>query len=442
MRPIYFLLDFTLNYAIRIFYPRNDSNNAPKEFLGSTIYVSNHAASFMDPLVVAALRRPIVFFMTRSDVFTPLTRWFLWSVQMLPIYRQLDGDDTKGKNEAVFKTCTRILSGGRNLLIYGEGFTDDVFIRRLKPVKKGAVRIGFLALESLDWKKKIYIAAVGCNYSEPNRMRSDILISYSDKICLNDYREAYEENPNKVIADLTKIIQQLMQDQITHVEKKEEAPFHENIMRITRKGMNSVDFDRSIPLKKRWLYSQALAKWLNKENVSESKSLTSLKKSLDDYFALLKRFRIEDRFLVWKSSAARPTRMRELLFLIVLFPTMLLGVLHCAIPYLLIKRFAEKTFKRKVFWSSVKMVLGKFAIGLFNIPVIFLFHYFIYPSYWLGFVYYALIGLFGLSAYMWVTYLKEFKKKGIIRKTEVGKFIKKREELVHQIRKVLPNEFH
>lgn len=442
MRPIYFLLNFTLNYAIRIFYPRNDSNNAPKEFYGSTIYVSNHAASFMDPLVVAVLRRPIVFFMTRSDVFTPATRWFLWACQMLPIYRQLDGEDTKGKNEAVFKTCTKILSRGRNLLIFGEGFTDDVFIRRLKPVKKGAVRIGFLALESLDWKKKIYLAAVGCNYSNPNTMRSDILISYSDKICLNDYREAYEENPNKVIADLTKVIQQLMQDQITHVEKKEEAPFHENIMRITRKGMNAVDFDRSIPLKKRWNYSRSLANWLNTQDVAESKPLSSLKKSLEDYFALLKRFRIEDRLLVWKSSTARPNRNKEIFLLIVLFPTMLLGVLHCALPYILVKRFAEKKFKRKVFWSSVKMVVGKIAIGLFNIPAIFLFYHFIYPSYWLGFAYYVLIGLFGLSAYMWTYYLMEFKKKGVIRKTDLGKFVKKRQELVKELRKAIPAEFH
>ena len=233
-----------------------------------------------------------------------------------------------------------------------------------------------------------------------------------------------------------------MQDQITHVDKKEEAPFHENIMRITRKGMNPLDFDRSIPLKKRWRYSQSLATWLNSQNVDESKSLSSLKKSLDGYFSLLKRFRIEDRLLVWKSSATHPLRLKELALLILLFPTMLLGVIHCAIPYLLVKRFAEKTFKRKVFWSSVKMVVGKIVIGLVNIPVIFLFYHYVYPSYWLGFLYYASIGLLGLSAYMWVHYLKEFKKKGVIRKTDISKFIKKREEIVQQLQKAIPSEFH
>ncbi|MEZ4889087.1 MAG: hypothetical protein R2779_00585 [Crocinitomicaceae bacterium] len=61
MRFFYLMLKITLQYTLRIFYPRMKMINSPKEFYGRTIYVSNHAASFMDPLVVAALRRPIVF---------------------------------------------------------------------------------------------------------------------------------------------------------------------------------------------------------------------------------------------------------------------------------------------------------------------------------------------------------------------------------------------
>ena len=214
MRLIYFILYFSLPYALRIFYRQVRTVNAPKEFLGGTIYVSNHPASFMDPLVIAALRNPIVFFMTRSDVFTPISRPLLWASHMLPIYRQHDGVDTKDKNMETFDKCKAVLKGGRNLLIFGEGFTDDTPIRRLKPVKKGAARIGFTTLESLNWSKKIYMAAVGNNYTEPNLMRSDVLISTSDKICLNDYKELYLSNPNKAINDVTKLIEKLMKEQL------------------------------------------------------------------------------------------------------------------------------------------------------------------------------------------------------------------------------------
>lgn len=434
MRLLYFILYFTLKYTLRVFYPRIKTVNTPKMFLGRTIYVSNHAASFMDPLAVAALRPPIVFFMTRSDIFTTFMKPILWASHMLPIYRQHDGVDTKDENEKVFEKCSRILSFGRNLLIFGEGFTDDTFIRRLKPVKKGAVRIGFFALEKTNWKKKIYIAAVGCNYSDPNQMRSDLLISTSERICLNDYRQEYEENPNKTITDLTKRIEKLMQEQITHVEDKNWAPFHENVMRLTRKGMNAKNSDTSIPLIKRWHYSQNLADWLNNRSPEELTHLEGLKTDMDRYFSLIKKMRIDENYLHEISATGTISRTSELLKLILLFPFMILGMIHCAPIYFLVKRFVEKSFKRKVFWGSVKLLLGMIGIGLINIPVIFLFEAYVYPSYWLGFVYYLLIGLFGLAAYMWFINFNRFKEKGLVSKADLSKLIAKRNELLEKIK--------
>lgn len=437
MRILYFILYFTLKYAIRIFYPRQTNINSPKQYFGSTIYVSNHAASFMDPLVVASNGRPIVFFMTRSDIFTPLLKPILWASHMLPIYRQLDGDDTKGKNEAIFNKCARILSFGRNLLIFGEGFTDDTFIRRLKPVKKGAVRIGFLTLEKLNWKKKIYIAAVGCNYSNPNEIGSDILISTSDKICLNDFRDAYAENPNKVINELTKRIEQLMREQITHIEEKEFANFHEDVMKLTRKGMNSKCFDRKISLKKRWEYSRKLAHWFNENVTADNEALMSLKNDLESYFKLQQKLKIEEKYL-YAVSTNTNAPWKNLVFLILSFPLMLLGVLHCAIPYFLIKRLVEKSFKRKVFWGSVKLLLGTIIIGLVNIPFIFVFYHVIYESYWLGFVYYALIGVFGTIAYKWFENYTFYKVKTKMKQLDHSKMWSKRTELVERINALIP----
>lgn len=391
----------------------------------------------MDPLVVASLRNPIVFFMTRSDVFTPLMKPILWASHMFPIYRQQDGEDTKGKNEEVFRKCTNVLSFGRNLLIFGEGFTDDVFIRRLKPIKKGAVRIGFTALEQLNWKKRVYIAAVGCNYSDPGEMRSDVLIATSDKICLNDFKEEYLAQPNKVINELTKRVEQLMQDQLTHIEDKNMAPFHENVMKLTRKGMNATCSDHSIPLEKRWRYSQNLAHWFNGNVREENESQMSLKKDLDAYFNLLKKFKLDER-KVYEYSTKNGSRAKELLFMLTMWPFALLGLIHCGLPYILLKRFIEKAFRRRVFWSSVKLLLGQVVMGIINIPVIFLFYWFVYPSYWLGFLYYALIGLYGLAAYMWMRSFKSYKAKGEMKKMDISKFWKRRNELLKRIEAEIP----
>ena len=436
MRFLYGILWFTLEYVLRVFYPRRKLINSPKEFYGRTIYVSNHAASFMDPLVIASFRRPIVFFMTRSDIFTPLMKPILWASHMLPIYRQQDGEDTKGKNEEVFNTCTKILNHGRNLLIFGEGFTDDVFIRRLKPVKKGAVRIGFITLEKINWKKNVYLAAVGCNYSDPNEMRSDLLISTSDKICLNEYREEYLANPNKVISEVTKRVEELLKAQLTHIEDAKLAPFHENVMKITRKGMNALCIDKSILLEERWRYSQNLAHWFNANVNEENTSLMELKNRLELYFKSLKTMKIDEPSL-FDMVTKNGIRSKELAYLIVLFPFMILGFLHCALPYFLIKRFVEKKFRRRVFWSSVKLLLGMIIIGLVNIPFIFLFYHFVFPSYWLGFLYYLLIGAFGLAAYMWFRYFNRFQQKGKLKKMDLKPIWEERREILVQIQTLI-----
>ena len=439
MRLFYLFLFFSLRLSTRMYFRRRDTFNSPKGFLGRTIYVSNHAASFMDPLLVAAFRNPIVFFMTRSDIFKPLLKPILWASHMIPIYRQLDGDDTKGKNQEVFKRCTKILSAGRNLLIFGEGFTDDVFIRRLKPIKKGAIRIGFIALEEMNWKKKVYIAAVGCNYSEPNYMRSDILISTSDKICLNEYELEFKRNPNKVISDLTKLVELKMKEQITHVEDKNWAPFHENVMQLTRKGMNSVNYDTNHSLKDRWRYSQNLANWMNDRNLEENTELFELKSDVEGYFSLLKRFKLQERFVFDFQLSSNGGKLKELLFLLFMWPFAIVGAIHCLPSYLFVKRFTEKSFKRKVFWGSVKMLMGKAVIGIVNIPFIFLFYKFVYPSYLMSFGYYLVVIPFcGVIAYLYKRNLIDYKTKNMIHKMDISKVISKRKLLIEKIYKLIP----
>jgi 1-acyl-sn-glycerol-3-phosphate acyltransferase len=438
MRLLYFVLYIILKYPLRIFYPRVHSVNSPKNFFGRTIYVSNHAASFMDPLVIASFRNPIVFFLTRSDVFTPISKPILWAAHMLPIYRQHDGVDTKDENQKTFESCAKILNFGRNLLIFGEGFTDDVFVRRLKPIKKGAVRIGFSSLEYMQWKKKVYIAAVGCNYQDPNTMRSDFLISTSDRICLNDFKDAYYENPTKVINELTKRVEDLMKAQITHVERVEWCEFHENVMRLTRKGMNALNSDRSISLKKRWHYSQNLASWLNSLSEEERDNLQELKTEMSAYFEEQNSKGINENYVFELSQKKKLNRLNEAIKLIFLAPFAILGLLHCGIPYFGVKKFVESSFKRKVFWGSVKLILGMIFMGVLNIPFIFLFEAFIYPSYILGMVYYGLVGLFGLAAYMWWINFKRFKEKGAVKHTDLSQMIETRKKLLQKIHTTIP----
>lgn len=392
----------------------------------------------MDPLVITSGQPPLVFFMTRADIFTPLLKPILWASQMLPIYRQLDGQKTKDKNEKVFKKCNRILKYGRSLLIFSEGFTDDVFIRRLKPVKKGAVRIGFGALEDINWSKNIYIQTIGINYSDPNHIGGDCVISNGESICLNNYQEAYKNDPNKVVHELSSQVEMDMRDQLTDVRNKEMAPFHENIMRITRKGMNAIDSDHSIPLLQRYKYSKQLAHWFNENKIEEDDDIMELKQELETYFTAQKKASIKESnlYIILKNKRHK---LGEYLFLTLVFPFVLVGLVHHFLPYILIKRFVEKSFKRKVFWGSVKMMLGAAAITLFNLPIIFIGYHFIFPSalLWLAY-YFVCIPLVGALTYNWFNRLKQHKQLNRLAKKDMSDFVFKRQELVNKIRQLIP----
>jgi len=405
--------------------------NPTRKFFGSTIYVSNHASAFMDPMIIAVLRRPIVFFMTRSDIFTKWNHPFLSSAHMIPIYRQHDGGNAAEKNKRSFRKATEILASNRNLLIFGEGMTDDVFERRLKPLKKGALRIGFTALESTNWEKKIQIVGLGCNYTNPNVMGSDLLIAESEPIVLNDYREQYEENPSKTINELNRILELRLSGEITHIELDQDFAFHEQVMKITRKGMDARCFDPRLSLVQRWGYSKALAHFVNQFQGVYPDKLTSLKMELSNYFdSLSTKGMTEEHFY---QSQSKINVMGRLAF-VLLAPIALLGFAHAYLPYILTKRFVEKSFKRKVFWCSTKMVLTMLLMQLFNLPILFLLPKFFNLPFWVALLYFVNIGFLSLLWYEWRRAFVNWKcikqhKKG----DASGELWQKREELICRI---------
>jgi hypothetical protein len=392
----------------------------------------------MDPLVVASNQKPIFFFMTRSDVFTPVLKPLLWAAHMLPIYRSHDGEDTKAKNEVIFQKCYRILKYGRSLLIFAEGFTDDVFIRSLKPIKKGAVRIGFGALEELNWSKNIYIQAVGVNYADPNELGSDVVIANGDPICLNSYKEEYLENPTKVVHEVNQLVELEMQQQLTYIENRDWAPVHEKIIMLTRKGMNAKCSDKTIPLIERWRYSRELANWMNNRNLEQDGDMLELRETLEGYFDVCGKIgAVEADIYDLSSNRFRVTQ--ELMYFLFLAPLVVVGLIHNYLVYSFVKRFVEKSFKRKVFWGSVKMFLGTVLNGLYNILLVVLANYLLYrnPLFWTAY-FFIVPMLSGVVAYNYFKRWARFKRLRAMQQRNLSRIYEMRQLCVDKIQSVIP----
>jgi hypothetical protein len=438
MRPFYLLLKLSLNISFRLFYKRFLVLNKHKELFGSTIYVSNHPNSFMDPIVIGTLNPPIVHFMTRSDVFVWWLKPILWSAHMLPIFRQQDGADTKGRNTDVFNKVNSSLKKGRNILIFGEGFTDDIPIRGLKPVKKGPIRMGFGALESINWSKKIYISGIGVSYTDRNTIGSELVIDNGPKICLNDYKETYLKSPSKVINEVTKIVEKHMQQCIIYVASPARYSLLEGIMQITRKGFNHENHDDHIPLLRRWEYSKKLANWINDNVTDESTEILALQKDLDAYFGLQKRMKVADRFVLAKKEPELVNTLNNWLYLILMWPFALVGFIHGFVPYILAKKITEKIMKRKVFWGSVKIMMAKIIGCIVNIPVVILVTKWYLPHWSLGILYFFLLPVLWRLSYEFARQFKEIRIKRKMKSVDLSNFAEKRAELEDRIKKLIP----
>ena len=280
--------------------------------------------------------------------------------------------------------------------------------------------------------------AVGVNYSDPNTIGSDVVLSNSEPICLNDYRQRFKEDPNKTIHDLTKLVEVKMREQITDVRKKDWAPTHESVMRLTRKGMNAIDSDKSIPLHQRWKYSKQLADWFNAQELDDNNEMLALREDLKSYFDLLKKKNVEQKH-VFQISDRKKSSSGTFLYFAFLWPLVLVGLIHNYLPYRFIKNFVEKSFKRKVFWGSVKMTLGVVAIGLFNLIFLFLGYYLVYPSWllWLGY-YFIVPPLTGIIAYGYFNRIKDYKNYKRTLKMDLSEINLKREELLNRIYEIIP----
>lgn len=434
MRPLYLLLRFLLPYVMVIFYRRTKSINTQKRFNASTIFVCNHPSAFIDPLVAGNFQMPVLYFVTRGDIFKKWLAPVTWASHMVPIFRKAeDGADSHEKNEDSFRYLRKVLMRKKSLILFGEGYTDDKFIRSLKVIKKGPARIGFDTMVECNWERDIKVQTIGLNYGHPKHFRSDVLLSFGDCIHLKSYKEIYNENPNVAITKLTREIQNSLQAQITYVDKKELAPFVEQIQILTRKGMNHFHHEDSIPLEKRYHYSQQLANRINNE-YSEDSELSTLKADLESYFKALKSKKIEENWVYRFSKNKSKNWTREKIFFWLSAPILLLGVVHNYLPYLIVKRFVEKTFRRDVFWSGVKLLLGAALGTIYNLPFIFLFHAFIFPSYWLAIAYFLTVpALTGIFTYTQMNQYKDLRQFSKANEADLAKYTSERTALLERI---------
>lgn len=430
MKLLYFLLRCLLQLGLRFYFRSFSTSNGPKKINDKTIYVSNHPSAFMDPLVIGTLNKPSVYFMTMASVFKgKFLMNLLMNFQMLPIFRAVDGKKALANNNWVFKKCIKLLSKNKNLLIFGESITDEQFIRRVKPLKKGPFRIGFDSMVALDWRDDIKIQVIGLNYSSPNYFRSDIFMNYGEVFLLKDYKEQYLAHPEKALNTLRKEVQLALQNKVVHIERLEYYDLFEKLLMISFKGLNVESYNSQLSLEERYSFSKKFADKFN-DFVYKDNGLDKLSYLTNSYYDLLKENSVKD-IDVYESINNYDNKLWVLILeLIISLPLFLVGFILNFIPYFITKRLVENIFKRPVFWNAVKVLIGGLFIFLFQLPILIFLHQYFLDNLILTFIVGLLFPVTGVFSYQFVRFYKRLCSKYNFQKSaNKDNIIKLRQEL-------------
>jgi 1-acyl-sn-glycerol-3-phosphate acyltransferase len=149
------------------------------------LFLGNHQNALLDPLLLTVKSNRINHFLTRAAVFKNLTvSKILNSVQMLPVYRMIDGVNTIQKNKSIFTFCTQLLRDKKSIVLFPEG--SHSLLRKVRPLKKGAARIIEETLQNYP-TTEILIIPVGVNYQSPTRYGDSMSVYFGHHISPNNY---------------------------------------------------------------------------------------------------------------------------------------------------------------------------------------------------------------------------------------------------------------
>jgi 1-acyl-sn-glycerol-3-phosphate acyltransferase len=138
---LYYILRLIVSIGIRLFYKQIRVKN--REYLdekGPKIIIANHPNTIMDAWILGYICNRRIYYMAKGTFFTsPLKRWVLNGLGMIPVNRKADGISSGVSNDDSFEACYRILEEGKILVIFPEGSSFQE--RLLRKLKSGTARI-------------------------------------------------------------------------------------------------------------------------------------------------------------------------------------------------------------------------------------------------------------------------------------------------------------
>jgi 1-acyl-sn-glycerol-3-phosphate acyltransferase len=212
---------------------------------GPLLIITNHPNSFLDALIIGSYYNRRVYFLARGDAFKkPIHRFFLESLNMIPVYRLREGKEYLHLNDYTFNKSIDLLSKGYALLIFIEG--TCINSHELQPFKKGTARI-LEGIQKLNIHPRIHIAGIAFNQLRGIGKTINLIVSEMTNIPLiqnNRDRVLFNQIVFKLLKENILVPTILTKFNTSNFLYKIHQPFYNSIKNyVTEKTKGSVFFD-------------------------------------------------------------------------------------------------------------------------------------------------------------------------------------------------------
>lgn len=318
------------------------------------LVISNHPNTLMDPLMALYRMREQCFLLANYSLFkNPISNAILSTLYCIPIRRANDVPDGQPlRNEEAFRRCDEHLIGGGSIYIAVEGTSFPE--RRVRDLKTGMARIAFSAEVQTNFELDLRILPIVITYFDSLKFWKDVVVEIGEPISVDNWREAYNNNPRKAIGDFTQSIENQM---ITHTIQCTDAEED----RFLKKLEAILQSENYLKTEKHYERSKCM---LNKIHAWQKQDLSGFeifKLDVDNYFLKLKTLNIND---LNKNNFAK-TAPLSILNLLIGLPIFIYGFINNIIPAWLSDSMVKWLKIDKSYDTTIRYMCGLVFFPLF-----------------------------------------------------------------------------
>lgn len=408
---LYHILKFIIGVGIRLYYNEIRVNN--KQYLASgkkpMIIIANHPNTLMDAWVIGMVCKQPIYYMAKATLFDSKFKLkLLTSLNMIPINRKGEGIIKGVDNVDSLSECYKVLSEGKTLVIFPEGSSYKE--RVLRELKTGTARIALETERLNGGKLDLQVVAVGINYSQPERFRSNIYIDVDQPRTVMDHYDEYLVNSKTAAYKLTDQFRSRLEKVLVTTESKEEEELLEDIYKV----LNT----KYIPSPDKGVQRQVnelkdIKNQLDEKKLIQPWRVEEIRQKMKAINWKLEKMNIRADFLDRKFRSTLFLRqfLTSLVFILVALPLAVFGIIHNIVQYLFTDWLVPRLSKDIEYFAPLAILVGIVLYPL-SYTGFLLFAHYILGLEWLGMLIYLFLMPFtGVFTYWFFKYLKHISYK-------------------------------